>query len=258
VTAVFKHWPILFRGSAIGTFIGAVPGVGGTVASFLSYASTVQISKEPETFGKGNIQGVIAPEAANNAKDGGALLPTLAFGIPGSAEMALFLGVLIIHGMEPGPLMLIEQQDIIFSLIFALLIACIFASAIGILSARWLSLITLVDVHVLVPVVISISLVGVYALHSSIGDIVLAGVFGVVGFLMIRYDYPRITLVIALVLGELAERNYHMTIAMGEPDELPLFFTRGISLGLLVFTAFILILPVLRLIFVKRDKVAGE
>jgi len=257
MTAVFKHWSILLRGSAIGTFIGVVPGVGGVVASFLSYASTVQVSKQPETFGKGNIQGVIAPESANNAKDGGALLPTLAFGIPGSAEMALFLGVLILHGMEPGPMMLIEQQDIIFSLIFALLVACIIASAIGILTARWLTLITLVDVHVLVPVVVSISLIGVYALHSSIGDIVLAGVFGIIGYLMIRFDYPRISLVIALVLGELAERNYHMTIAMAEPEELPLFFSRGISLGLLIFTAFILIMPMLRLIYKKKFQKAS-
>jgi putative tricarboxylic transport membrane protein len=94
---------VLLRGSIIGTVIGAIPGLGGTVAAFISYTSAVQSSREPETFGKGNIIGVIAPESANNAKDGGSLIPTVAFGIPGSAETALFLGILVLHGIDPGP-----------------------------------------------------------------------------------------------------------------------------------------------------------
>ncbi|MEK9679110.1 MAG: tripartite tricarboxylate transporter permease, partial [Rhodospirillaceae bacterium] len=167
IVAVFKNIPILIRGSAIGAFIGAIPGVGGTVASFLSYASTVQASKNPESFGTGNIQGVIAPESANNAKDGGALIPTLAFGIPGSAEMAIFLGVLILHGLEPGPMMLVEHEGVVFSLIVAVASAAILASVIGLILARWLSLITLVDVHILAPTVVAVALVGVYALHNT-------------------------------------------------------------------------------------------
>lgn len=100
--ATFRHWPTVLRGSLIGTVVGAISGVGGTVAAFMSYSVTVQASKEPETFGRGNIQGVIAPEAAINAKDCSALIPTLAFGIPGSAEMAVFLGILVLHGMQPA------------------------------------------------------------------------------------------------------------------------------------------------------------
>ena len=110
VWACFTHWKTLLQGSAIGTVIGAVPGLGGTVAAFLSYTAAMQISKSPETFGKGNIEGVIGPEAANNSKDGGSLIPTLAFGIPGSAEMAVFLGVLVLIGVEPGPLLLIQNE----------------------------------------------------------------------------------------------------------------------------------------------------
>lgn len=246
IVAVFKNYPILLRGSAIGAFIGAIPGVGGTVASFLSYASVVQSSKNPETFGKGNIQGVIAPEAANNAKDGGALIPTLAFGIPGSAEMAIFLGVLILHGLDPGPMMLIEHEGVIFSLIIALALAAVLASVIGLILARPLSLITTVDVHVLAPAVISVAFVGVYALHSSIGDVFLTAIFGVIGYLMIRFDYPRITLVIALVLGELAERSYHQSIMIGDGSH-SIFYTRWISLFLLVTTVLIIFLPAIRL-----------
>ncbi len=257
IFAVFRNLPILLRGSAIGAFIGAIPGVGGTVASFLSYASTVQASKDPESFGKGNIQGVIAPESANNAKDGGALIPTLAFGIPGSAEMAIFLGVLVLHGLEPGPLMLIEHEGVVFSLIVAVASAAIIASVIGLLIARWLTLITLVDVHMLAPTVIAVALVGVYALHNSIGDVVEAMVFGIVGFLMIRYDYPRITAVIALVLGELAERSYHQSLMIGD-DDLTIFVTRPISLGLLAATVLIVLSPALRLFLRSRREHAGR
>ncbi len=107
----FRHWPTVLRGSLIGTVVGAVPGAGGVVAAFLSYSITVQMSNEPETFGKGNIQGVIAPEAAINAKDSSTLIPTLAFGIPGSAEMAVFLGILVLHGLQPGPLLLISESN---------------------------------------------------------------------------------------------------------------------------------------------------
>ncbi len=246
VRAVFRNYPVLLRGSTIGAFIGAVPGVGGTVASFLSYASTVQADKDPESFGKGNVKGVIAPESANNAKDGGALIPTLAFGIPGSAEMAIFLGVLIQHGLQPGPLLLIEHEGVIFSLILALAVACVLASMVGLAIARQLTMITLVDVHILVPAVVSIALVGVYALHTSIGDVLLALAFGGIGYLMIRFDYPRITLVIALVLGELAERSFHQSMMMSD-GAYSVFVSRGISLGLLIVTVLILLAPAARL-----------
>ena len=257
VRAVFEHYPVLLRGSAIGAFIGAVPGAGGTVAAFLSYASTVQADKNPESYGKGNIRGVIAPEAANNAKDGGALIPTLAFGIPGSAEMAVFLGVLILHGLEPGPLMLIEHQGVVFSLIVALAISAVLASAVGLVLARPLALITLVDVHILAPVVVSVALVGVYALHGSVGDVIVAVMFGIVGFLMIRFDYPRITLVIALVLGDLAERSYHQSIMIGDGDP-TIFLRRPLSLTLFLIVIAVLIAPTLRLLWSSRRQRASD
>ncbi len=245
VWAVFKHWKTTLQGSAIGTIIGAIPGLGGTVAGFLSYTAAMQISKSPETFGKGNIEGVIGPEAANNSKDGGALIPTLAFGIPGSAEMAVFLGVLVLHGLDPGPMLLIEHEGVMFSLILALSASCIIATLITLATARWMILITLVNVHLLVPAVVAISLVGVYALKEDIGDVVLAVVFGVIGYIMIRFQYPRITLVIALILGELAERSYHQSLNMSE-GSIGIFFTRGLSLSLFLVTLACLAIPALR------------
>ena len=224
----FKHWGTVLRGSLVGTVVGAIPGVGGVVASFLSYSLTVQASKEPETFGKGNIQGVIAPEAAINAKDGSALIPTLAFGIPGGAEMAVFLGILVLHGLQPGPMMLTQNQTEIYGLIWALTLSCILASFVGLALVRPLALITLVDSRILVPVVLCVAMVGSYAIDTNIENVVLTGVFGVLGYLMIRYDYPRLTVVIALVLGSTAERNFHQSLMIGD-GHYSVFFTRGIS-----------------------------
>jgi putative tricarboxylic transport membrane protein len=195
----------------------------------------MQISKHPETFGKGNIEGVIGPEAANNAKDGGALIPTLAFGVPGSAEMAVFLGVLVLHGLDPGPMLLIEHEGVIFSLILALSASCIVATLITLAVARYLVMITLIDVHVLAPAVIAVSLVGVYALRETMGDVVLAGAFGLLGYLMMRFRFPRVTLVIALILGEIAERSFYQSLNMASGDW-TIFFTRVPSLVLFVIT----------------------
>ena len=208
IADVFRHYKTLIRGSVIGAFVGAVPGVGGTVASFLSYSTTVQFSSHPETFGTGDVEGVIAPEASNNAKDGGSLIPTLAFGIPGSTEMAVFLGALVLHGIQPGPLLILDNPDIIFTLIYALSFACVFASLFGFATARYLIRITQVDAQYLAVVVPVVALVGAYALRNSFGDVATAVVFGIVGYLMIRLEFPRLTLVIALVLGNLAEVSF--------------------------------------------------
>lgn len=218
IRSAFRHFKVILSGSAIGSVIGTVPGVGGTVASFLSYSFTQQTSKDKDKFGNGDVRGVIAPEASNNAKDGGALIPTLAFGIPGSAEMALFLGVLVLHGMDPGPMLLLEREFTIFVLILALLAATVASGVIVLLTARYLIKVTYIDTSILIPSVIVVSLVGAYALHNSIGDVFAAAFFGVLGYLMHRFDYPRITLVIALVLGGLMERNYFQTSLMYRGD----------------------------------------
>ena len=253
----FRHWGTVIRGSIIGTLVGATPGVGATVASFLSYSMTVQASKDPETFGKGNIKGVIAPEAAINAKDGAALIPTLAFGLPGSAEMAVFMGILILHGMQPGPLMLVENQVEIYSLIWALTASCILASFIGLLLARPLAKLTVIDTQLLAPVIIAISLVGSYAIDLTIENAVLSMVFGVIGYLMIRFDYPRITLVIALVLGGIAERNYHQTMQISDGNW-AIFVTRVPSLVMAAIIVLAFAWPILHpLLRKKRAQPAG-
>ena len=239
------HWKTTLQGSVIGTVIGAVPGLGGTVAAFLAYSGALHISKSPDTFGKGNIEGVIGPEASNNSKDGGALIPTLSFGIPGSAEMAVFLGVLVLHGMQPGPMLLIEHEGVMFSLILALLASTLLSNVIVLAVARPLALITRIDVHLLVPVVVAVALVGVYALRETLGDVVLAGLFGVLGYIMIRFGFPRVTLVIALILGELAERSYHQSLNMADGNW-TIFFTRIPALVLFILVIGFLLVPASR------------
>jgi len=248
--AVFKHWTVMVRGSVIGTIIGAIPGLGGTVASFIAYTSTVQSSRDPSSFGKGNIVGVIAPESANNAKDGGSLVPTVAFGIPGSAETAVFLGILVLHGIEPGPSLLLQNEREIYGLIVALTLSAVGASVIGLLTARWLVRITFVNVNILVPLVVTISLTGVYVLQGKPGDVLLALIMGIFGYLMIRFDYPRLTLVIALVLGETAERSFHQSLLISDNNLFGLIMERPQAIILVLATLLTLLLPALR----KRGK----
>lgn len=233
-SSVLKNKFILLQGSIVGTVVGIIPGVGGTVAGFLSYTVASQSTKDSDNFGKGDVRGVIAPEAANNAKDGGSMLPTLAFGIPGSAETAIFLGALIIHGIQPGPMLLINNEYIIFGLVIALSLSCILASLIGILLSGKLAIVTRINVYYLVPIILFLSFVGTYSVQRSIGDVFLALIFGFIGFLMIKFNYPRITLIIGLVLGGMIERTFHQSLMISRGDY-SIFYSSLISKSLILF-----------------------
>jgi len=250
VKEVFRHKVCFLRSSIIGTVIGAIPGVGGAVANFLAYSAAVQSSPHPERFGTGEVEGIIAPEAANNSKDGGALIPTIAFGIPGSAETVVLLGGLLFHGLVPGPLMFKENMDLIWTLIFTLVFSNVLASTLAILFANTLTRLTLIKVHWIIPVVLILTLVGAYGVRESPGDIVVAVLFGIVGYAMIRFRYPRVSVVIALVLGKMAETSFHQTLMISQGSYL-YFLSRPISLILFMLTIFSLIFPFIR----KRKKV---
>lgn len=257
IKSVFRNWSTMLLGSGIGTFIGAVPGVGGTVAAFLAYSTQVQRDGNPDVpYGKGNIKGVIAPESANNAKDGGSLIPTLAFGIPGSAETAVFLGAMILHGLEPGPTLLQEHTDMVYTLVLTLTVACVIATIIVLLLAKPMAYLTLVDAHILAPTVTVVALVGAYALNGEFGDVVVALVFAIIGYLMIRFQYPRITFTIALVLGEITERSFFQSMGISDGDwGIFINSTPAISLiGLIVLS---LLVPAFRTWLRRRKESAG-
>lgn len=247
IKSVFSNMKTVLSGSAIGSIVGMVPGVGGTVASFLAYSFAAQTTRKNNHFGQGDIRGVIAPEAANNAKDGGSLIPTLAFGIPGSAEMALFLGVLIMHGMAPGPMLLIEREWSIMVLIIALALATVLSGLVVLLAARLLIKISFINSVIIIPAVLTISLVGAYALNAHMGDVVVAVIFGVFGYLMIKFDYPRITLVIALVLGSMMERSFLQSMIMFRGDGWR-FFQDTVSLIIFILIVLALSVPLIRAI----------
>ncbi|MCG6884715.1 MAG: tripartite tricarboxylate transporter permease [Silicimonas sp.] len=234
VTSVFRNWPVLIRGSVIGTMIGALPGLGGTVASIVSYLSARRASPTPEIFGTGTIIGVIAPESANNAKDGGSLLPTLAFGIPGSAETSVFLGILILHGIEPGPLMLIEQQGVVFGLIAALTVSAVGASIIGLLFSRWLLKVANLEAALIAPVVTMIALAAVYVSSYDMRDVAAACVIAVAGILMMRHGYSRICFVVAFMVGPDTEISLRQTILISGGDPLDFWMSRPQSVLLIL------------------------
>jgi putative tricarboxylic transport membrane protein len=215
---VFRYKVGLLRSSCIGVLIGIIPGVGGAVANFLSYVAAMQSSKHAETFGTGEPEGLIASEAANDAKDGGALLPTVAFGIPGSAEMAVLLGAFILHGLVPGPGLVMRHLDIIFALIFGLFVSNLLTSTLGLMGSRYLVRVTTVNVMYLIPMIVVISFIGCFAFRGNLWDIGLALVFGVIGYGARRFDYPRVCLVIGYILGEIAEKTFHQSLMMAYGD----------------------------------------
>jgi putative tricarboxylic transport membrane protein len=253
---VLKRPSLFFRSAMTGTLIGMVPGAGGTVANFVSYMQAMQTSSDPESFGHGNIEGVIASEAANDAKDGGALLPAVVFGIPGSAGIAVLLGGLILHGLNPGRELLGENLPFLFVLIFALLFANILTSVIGLSIADRLAQLTRIPTELLVAPILVVSLVGAFALRNNILDVYVAVIFGFLGYIMMIYDYSRIGLVIALILGPIAEQSFLQARVISDSGYW-IFFNRPISLTLMILTVVSLLLPLIRKQFQDADAAGG-
>jgi TctA family transporter len=226
VAEAFRHWRLVIRCSAIGTAIGLIPGLGSAPASFVAYAHAKQTSKHPERFGKGDIEGVIAPESANDAVEGGALASTLAFGLPGSSSMAILLGALFILGQETGPKMVTEHVDVIFVMIFTIIIGNLIGMLGGMFLVNPLARLTGLRGTVLVPVLITIVFTGAFAFERSWFDIGVALVFGIVGYLMKDLDYSRAALLIGFVLGSELEKNLYLALQLSGPyfifDPIPL------------------------------------
>jgi len=249
IKSVFQNFGLFFRCSIIGTIIGIIPGVGGAVSNFIAYGHALQSSKNAENFGKGDIRGVIAPEAANNSKDGGALVPTLIFGIPGSIEMAVLLGALIVLGLEPGPRMMMERPETVLILIYVLVAGNILVSLFGIFGAGMMVKLTYVPATLLAPVVFMLALMGSYLTHGMIFDVIMSLIFGVLAFAMKRFGFSRVAVVIALVLGRLAQKTFHQTLMLWGVKG---FFVRPISLGLFIITVAMVLFPYIQAAIRKR------
>ena len=207
VKDTFRHFWLTMRCGLIGVLIGALPGLGGGVSQWLAYGHAVQSSKDQSRFGKGAVEGVLGPGAANNSKEGGNLIPTVAFGIPGSASMAILLGAFLLVGLQPGPEMLTKHLDITFAMVWILVIANIITAGVAFLFLNQLVKITFVRGGLLIPFLLMFIFLGSFTAHNSINDIVVTIIFGLLGYFMVLFEWPRPPFVLGLVLGRIAENN---------------------------------------------------
>ncbi len=204
------------RSSLIGSLVGALPGTGGTVANFLSYDQAKKFSKHPEKFGTGTPSGIVASEASNSAVAGGAFVPTLALGIPGDLPMAIMMGVLILHGITPGPMMF-EQNPVLVGAIYAsLLIGAVVMVLCNLLLVRWFAKISLIPQQILVPVVLMLCAIGAYALNNNLFDIWVLFIFGIIGYLLWKAEVPLTPLILGVVLGDNLERQLFRALELNE------------------------------------------
>ncbi len=214
VKDALRHWGLVVRSSLLGLWIGVLPGIGASTGGIAAYAQAVQTSKHPETFGTGNVEGVIAPDASVGANEGGGLLPTLAFGIPGGETMALLLIAFINMGIAPGPQMLTEHLDIVFTLVWIVVIASIVTSGIGLLISPWLARMPMLKGNLVIPIVLAVCFLGAFATRGRLADVVVATVFGALGYFMDKYRYSRANLVIGMVLATMIERSLHVSLSL--------------------------------------------
>jgi TctA family transporter len=235
IVAVFRNAGLFLRSSAIGTVIGMIPGLGGTVAAFVAYGEAAR-NDRTGTFGQGDVRGVIAPEAANDAKDGGSLLPALALGIPASTGTAVLLGVMAIHGIRPGQELMREGLPLTFALIWALFLSNWITSIAGLSVVGPLARITVIRTRRLIPPIVVLATLGALAFRGRVADVWVAMLFGVIGYLMKKYHWSRVAFVMALVLGPLFELNLQMTLDLQQFERID-FWTRPSVLILLALIA---------------------
>jgi putative tricarboxylic transport membrane protein len=223
----------ILRSSCIGTFIGVLPGEGGTVAAMIGYNEAKRWSKDPDSFGHGAIEGIAGPEAANNAATGGAMVPTLALGIPGSATAAVIMGGLQVHGLRPGPFLFEEQPALLYGIFFSMLLANILFLVVGLLGAKLFARVTYVPQAFLWPTVLALCLVGAYGVEQSMLDVWVMLIAGLVGFVLKRHGFGAAPIVMGLVLGGLVETSLAQSMILFD-QRWSGFLTRPIALAFFV------------------------
>ena len=212
-----RYWLTFIRSTAIGCWMGITPG-GATPASFMSYGIAQRMSKEPDSFGKGQIEGVLAPETAAHAAGTSALLPMLTLGIPGSPTAAVLLGGLMIWGLQPGPMLFVEHKDFVWGLIASMYLGNIVGLLVVLTTVPYWAAFLRIPFSVIAPVIVVICAIGAYTVHSSMFDVVMMMVFGVVGYLFKKLKYPMAPLVLALVLGDMAEASFRQSMLLSQGD----------------------------------------
>ena len=240
---MFKRWKVLLKSSVIGTIIGVLPGTGGAIASFISYGEAKRASKDSESFGTGNMEGIVAPESANNAAVGGSFVPLLALGIPGSATSAIMFGALTVHGLIPGPKLFVEHADIAYTFMYGMLLTIFVMVLVGIYGVRYFSKVLTLKVKYIIPAVFACSILGAYSARNSMFDVAIAIAFGLIGFFFKRTNIPTAPVVLGLILGTLTEENLRRSIIIAEAKNISILeyiFLRPISAVVFVFFVILL------------------
>ncbi|MCH8198298.1 MAG: tripartite tricarboxylate transporter permease, partial [Proteobacteria bacterium] len=213
VRDTFTHWWLVIRCAWIGSFLGMIPGIGASVIDWIAYGHAARTEKgAAETFGKGDIRGVIASESSNNAKEGGALVPTIAFGVPGSASMAILLGAFLIQGLQPGPDMLTKNLDVTYTMVWSVALANILGAGLCFAFSDQFAKVALIRYAVIMPLILTVVFVGAFQGTRQWGDIYALLIFGVIGWSMKRLGWPRPPLILGFVLGDIVERYLFISV----------------------------------------------
>jgi putative tricarboxylic transport membrane protein len=250
-----RAWGPILRGSFVGFFLGILPGGGAIISSFTSYALEKRISRHPQEFGHGAIEGVAGPESANNAASSGAFIPLLTLGIPANVVMAIVLGALLTHGIQPGPLLLVRNADLFWGVVTSMYIGNVMLLILNLpLIGLWVRLLR-IPYSILFPFILLFCLIGAYSVNNNSEEIMIMILFGVFGYLMRKFDYEAAPLIFALVLSPLFENALRQSLLMSG-GSFVIFFTRPIALVFMIIGITLFILPVLP--FVKRRVVKDD
>ena len=239
--AEFKHClPAIFGGVGIGSALGAIPGIGTTVAAYLSYMHTKRASKHPELFGKGALEGVAAAEAGNNAVVGPNLIPLITLGIPGNLAAALILGAFMMQGLVPGPLFMQQYAPMLYALFTVLIISNVFTFTVGSLFVKYVSHLTYIPKKILYPIVIIFAIIGTYIFRSNLFDLIIMFTFGVLGYIFVKIKIPITPILVSFILGEILEKRMRQALIISGGSS-TIFFTRPISLAFFLLTIFVVL-----------------
>ncbi|SEK58450.1 putative tricarboxylic transport membrane protein [Roseovarius nanhaiticus] len=255
----FTDWPSLFptwaRSSMIGIVIGILPGVGGTMAAFLSYNETKRADKDPDSFGKGNYKGVAASECGNNADNASALIPTLTLGVPGNAVAAVIMGAFLVHGLQPGPGLFRSEPVLVYAFILQMILtAAILPVLGGSIAVRVFAPVLRLPQALIAPIVVSLSVIGVYSIQNSVFDIYALIGFGLLGYILQRTGFPLAPIVLGVILGPMAEQQLRLALIIARGDVLSIA-SSPVAMILIALIVLVLALPVVRMLLGRRARI---
>lgn len=256
-----KHWANVLRSSVIGGFVGILPGAGGNIANLVAYNETKRVASNPETFGKGNPQGVVATESSNNAVVEGAMVPLLALGVPGSPPAAIIYGALLLQGLTPGPELFTSRADITYAFLFSFFVSNAMIVVFGLPAGKWVyKAVVNIPTRVLVPSILLLTIVGSYAIRNNEMDVIVMFVCGILGYVLRELEFNAGPIVLGLILGPIAEKGFVQGLIMGNAvsADMPwlIFFTRPLSITLIVLSLLSVCWPLFRMMMDKKKAAA--